>query len=231
MGRLKIFHRFISKGNVSCERTVHRPHKHKRLIVHFGNQFQKILIARVRNHIPNILTHKRRPPRMPARRPRLSQMIRQFLRSIITYYLLGKRQFPIKMILKRILRRLPRRRPSPRQNLLRRTPKTRPRRRHIRRPHPILRPLLIIPPRLIHIRRHIPPRNRRPAHATIKSNRFGIIKLREPLQRRPRLRSRQTPHTTPRHTRITLSTPQIYARHLPAHIRERPTQTICPLGD
>lgn len=207
MRGFKILHRFISEGYVSCESAVHRPHEHERLIIHGHDRVQKIPIPSARHHIPNILTHKRSTLGMPARRPSLSQMIRQFLSGIITHYLLGKRQFPIEMVLKRILRRLPRRRTSPRQNFLSRPTETRPRRRHIRSPRPILGPILIITTRLIRIRRHIPPRNGRTANTAVEPNGFGIVELRQPLQRGPRLSSRHTPHTTPRNPRITVGPP------------------------
>ena len=168
---------------------------------------------------------------MPTRRPRLSQMIRQLLSSIIAHNLLGEWKFAIEMILIRILRRLPRRRPRPRKHFLSRPTEPGPRRRHISGSGPILSPFLIIPTRLIRIRRHILPRNRRPANTTIKTNRLGIIKLGEPLKRGLSLSRRHTPHTTPRHPRITLSPTQIHAQHFPSHIRQRPTQTIRALGD
>lgn len=207
MRGLKIFHRLISEGYVSYESAVHRPHEHESLIIHTHDQIQKILVTRARHHIPNILTHKRSTLSVPARRPGLSQMIRQLLGSIIAYYLLGKRQFPIEMILIRILRRLPRRRPRPRQNLLSRPTETGPRRRDIPCALTILGPLFIIPPRLIRIRRHILPRNRRPTHTGEPTHRPRIVELSETLQSSSRLSPGQPTHAPARHTRITLSTP------------------------
>ena len=72
MRRLKIFDRFISERNISCERAIHRPHEHERLIIHTHNHVQQILIPGSGHHIPNILTHKRSTPGVPPRRPRLS---------------------------------------------------------------------------------------------------------------------------------------------------------------
>lgn len=232
MRRFKILHRFISERYISCECVIHRPHEHERLIIHAHNHIQQIHIPGSGHHIPNILTHKRSAPGVPPRRPSLRQMIRQFLSGIITHNLLGKRKFTIEMILIRILRRLPGRRPRPRPHLLRRTPETRPRRRDTPCALTILGPLFIIPPRLIRIRRHMPPRNRRPTHTGEPTHRPRIIELHEPLQSSSRLSPGQPTHTPPRHTRIALSTPQIHALDLPAHVRERSTaQAIRPLGD
>lgn len=231
MGRLKILHRLITERNIPSERAIHRPHEHQRLIIHAHNDLEQIFITRPRHHISNILTHKRGALGMPPRRPRLSQMIRQPPRSIITHQLLGERKFTVEMILIRILRRLPRRRPRPGQHLLGSPPETRPGRRHFGSAFPIRGPLLIIPPRLIRIRRHMPPRNRRPTHAAIKTNRLRVIELGEPLKRGPGLRPRHPPHAPTRHTRITFSAPQLHAFHFPAHIRQRTAQTIRPLGD
>ena len=231
MRRFKIFHRLVPERNIPGESGIHSPHEHERLIIHAHNRVQQILVTRASHHIPNILTHQSSPLGVPTRRPRLRQMIRQLLGGIIGNNLLGERKLTIKMILKRILRRLPRRRPSPRPHLLRRPPEPRPRRRHIPRPLPILGPLLIIPTRLIHVGGHMPPRDRRPTDPGIKTNRLGIIELREPLKRSSRLRGSHTPHTPTRHTRITLSPTQIHTGHLPTHIRQRPAQTIRPPGD
>ena len=159
-------------------------------------------------------------------------MIRQLLRSIIGHNLLRERKFTVEMILIRIFRRLPRRRPRPRPHLLRRTPETRPRRRDIPCALTILGPLFIIPPRLIRIRRHMLPRNRRPTHTGEPTHRPRIVELSETLQSNSRLSPGQPTHAPARHTRIALSTPQIHALDLPAHVRERSTaHAIRPLGD
>lgn len=159
-------------------------------------------------------------------------MIRQFLSGIIAHNLLGERQFPIEMILIRILRRLPRRRPRPRKHFLGRPPEPRPRRRDIPCALTILGPLLIIPPRLIRIRRHMLPRNRNTIDAREPTHRSTVVELPEPLQRSSRLRRRHPPHAPTGHTRITFSPTHIHTVDFPAHIRERPgAHGVRTLGD